>query len=167
MADNLVGGLVETNLWFLPATATQAEDAAFEIQSLASGAGRQSAQYDLGVARAARRFVWRACAQFATAPVLNERIDVYLKTSDGNHPDNDDGTTEGAVSAEDKLKGLHHIGSIIVDEAAINIEMVGSGEVIIRARYVQVVWWNTSADALTSDVNENGFILTGAPDEIE
>ncbi|MHC4708281.1 MAG: hypothetical protein ACYS8I_14470 [Planctomycetota bacterium] len=169
---NLIYKNPETTLWFVPATAAQAEDAAFEVHNLAAGAGRQSAQHDFGVAATARRYEWRAFVQFIATPVVGEAVRIYLKTSGSSasataHPDNDDGTTEGAVSAEDKLKNLHYIGAIIVDEAAANIEMVASGTVEIDARAINVVIWNGTADGLTNDVDENGFMLTPVPDEIQ
>lgn len=169
---NLIYRNRENTKWFVPATAAQAEDAAFEVDGLASGAGHQSAQLDLGESAVSRIYEWRAFVQFATAPVVGEVVRIYLKTAGDDsaattHPDNDDGTSDGAVSAEDKLKNLHRIGSIIVDEASANIEMVASGTIEISARAVQVVFWNATADALTSDVDENGFMLSPVPDEVQ
>jgi len=169
---NLIYRNRETTIWFVPAAATQAEDAAFECHNLAAGAGRQSAQYDLGEGAVARLYEWRAFVQFATTPVVGEMVRIYLKTAGSSsaattHPDNDDGTGEGAVSAEDKLKNLHHIGNIIVDEAAADVEMVASGVVEIAERAIQAVIWNGTADALTNDVDENGFMLSPVPDEIQ
>ncbi len=169
---NLINRNRETTLFFVPAAAAQAETQIFELDSLAAGAGIQSAIHDLGEAAVSRIWYWTAFIQFATTPVLGETVDFYLKTagnsaSSTGHPDNDDGTTAGAVSAEDKLKNLHYIGSIVVDEAVADIEMVKSGEVRISARAFQVVAWNASADALTTDVDENGFWISPAPDEIQ
>lgn len=169
---NLIYENSEATLWFVPATAAQSEDAAFEIHNLASGAGHQSAQYDKGVVAVSRLYEWRAFVQFATAPILGEAVRIYLKTagsSDGAtaHPDNDDGTTDGAVSAEDKLVNLKYLGSIVVDETTANVEMVKSGFVEISERAFQVVFWNGTQDALTNDVDENGFMLTPVPDEIQ
>lgn len=157
----------ETALWFVPATAVQAEDAAFEIHNLASGAGVQSAQHDFGANARASVFAWRAFVQFATDPVVGQTVAFYLKTSDGNHPDNDDGTTAGAVSAEDKLRNLRPLGTVVVDEAAANVEMVASGQVTISERYVQAVCWNASDDGLTNDVDENGVTLVPVPLELQ
>lgn len=169
---NLIYRNREATKWFVPATATQAEDAAFEVASLASLAGRQSAQLDLGEAAVSRIYEWRAFVQFATAPVVGEVVEIYLKTAGSaaaatTHPDNDDGTAEGAVSASDKLRNLHFIGAIVVDEAVADIEMVASGTIEISARAVQVVFWNGTADALTADVNENGFALSPVPSEVQ
>lgn len=169
---NLIYKNRETTLFFVPATAAQAETQAFECHNLASGAGVQSAIHDLGEGAIARLYEWRAFVQFATAPVLGETVDVYLKTAGSSlasttHPDNDDGTTASAVSAEDKLKNLHYLGSIVVDQATADIEMVASGLVDISARAFQVVFWNASADALTNDVDENGIFLSPVPDEVQ
>lgn len=147
----------------LPETAITFKDSGgtvvFTPTSLATVSGRQSAQHDFGTAARAYQFNWRAYVQFATTPVLGEVINVYLKTSDGTHPDNDDGTSDAAVSAEDKLSNLDYIGSITVDEAAGDIEMVASGTVNITHRYVQVVFWNATIDSLTATASEHGFIL--------
>jgi len=169
---NLIYRNRETTLWFVPAAAAQAEDYAFEMHNIASGAGRQSAQCDLGEGAVAAIYEWRAFVQFATAAVLGETVDFYLKTAGSSasataHPDNDDGTGSAAVSAEDKLNNLHYLGSIVVDEAAQDIEMVASGTVYITARAFNVVMWNSTADALTNDVDENGFMLSPVPDEAQ
>ena len=169
---NLVYKNRETTLWFVPAAAAQAETAALECHNLAAGAGVQSAQHDLGEAAVSGWYEWRAFVQFATTPVLKETVDIYLKTAGSSaaattHPDNDDGTTASAVSAVAKLDNLQYLGSIVVDQATADIEMVSSGEVFIMARALQVVIWNASADALTNDVDENGVMLSPVPMEVQ
>jgi hypothetical protein len=169
---NLIYRNREATLWFVPAAAAQAEDYAFEMHNIAAAAGRQSAQCDLGEGAVAQIYEWRAFVQFATAPVVGETVDFYLKTAGSSasataHPDNDDGTGSAAVSAVDKLNNLHYLGSIVVDEAVADIEMVASGTVYITARAFNVVMWNATADALTNDVDENGFMLSPVPDEVQ
>ena len=169
---NLIYRNRETTLFFVPAGATQAETRIFELDSLAAGTGIQSAIHDFGEGALSRIHEWRAFVQWATTPVLGETIDFYIKTAGNSasatgHPDNDDGTTAGAVSAIDKLNNLHFIGAITVDQAAANIEMVASGTVEISARAFQIVAWNASVDALTTDVDENGFWISPVPDEVQ
>ena len=48
-----------------------------------------------------------------------------------------------------------------------DIEMVASGTVSITARAFNVVAWNSAADALTTDVDENGFWLSPVPNEVQ
>jgi len=166
-------GVIETTKWFVPAVAAQAEDAIFEVDGLGAGAGHQSASLDIGVAAVARLFEWRAFCQFATTPVLNEQVLIAIKTMGSSasataHPDNDDGTGDSAISTRNKFDhGPHFIGSIVVNEAAANIEMVASGQIWIRARAIQVLFWNDAVDALTTDVDENGFMLTPVPAELQ
>jgi len=169
---NLIYRNRETTKWFVPAAAVQVEDYAFEVHDLAAGAGRQSAQCDLGEGAVPALYEWRAFVQFATAPVLNEVVNIYLKTAGHSasataHPDNDDGTGEGAVSAVAKLANLQWIGCIVVDEAVQDIEMVASGQVFIAARAFQVVFWNATADGLSNDVDENGFMISAVPMEVQ
>lgn len=140
--------------------------AAFTPTSLASGAGRQGALHDLGTASAARRFGWRAWIKPGSTRVVGELVDVYLKTSDGTSPDNDDGTSDAAVSAEDKLKNLRLLGTIIIDEDAV-VTMARSGMVEIGQRHAAPVFWNRSSNALSSTAGDFGFSLTPIVDEIQ
>jgi len=169
---NLIYQNSETTLWFVPAAAAQAEDYAFEMHNIGAAAGRQSAAWDRGVAATPAIYEWCAFVQFATNPVIPETVDFYLKPmgSDASataHPANDDGTGSIAVSAVDKLNNLHYLGSIVVDEAAQDIEMVARGTCYLTARGYNIVMWNSTVDALTNDVDENGFYMTPVPDEIQ
>ena len=138
-------------------------DVVLTLTSLASDAGRQSAQLDLGANAQPFMFRWRAWVKFATAPVVGESVNIYLKTSDGTHLDNDDGTGDIAVSAEDKLKNLRYIGSIVVDEASATPEFSASGTVAIYERYVHLVFWNATADALSATAADHGAYLEEIP----
>lgn len=138
-------------------------DVVITLASLGAGAGRQSADLDLGASAQPFMFRWRAWVKFATAPVVGETVDIYIKTNDGTHYDNDDGTGDAAVSAEDKLKNLHFLGSIVVDEASATPEFSASGTVTIFERYVQLVFWNATADALSATAADNGAYLEEIP----
>lgn len=136
---------------------------ALTLTSLGAGAGRNGALNDFGTTARAREYAWRAFVQFATTPVIGERIDIYWKTSDGTHPDNDDGTGDVALSAEDKLRNLILLGSIIVDEASTTPEFVASGFMEVPQRHGAPVFWNATADALSSTAADHGFTLTPIP----
>jgi len=137
------------------------------LNNLASGAGRQGDQYDFGTSARADKFAWRAWVRFATTPVVGEIVRIYAKTSDGTSPDNDDGTTDAAVSAEDKLRNLTWLGNIVVDEAATGVTMAASGIVYLPQRYFQTVIWNDTADNLVATDDLSGFSLTPVPLEIQ
>ena len=146
---------------------------AITLKGLASGTGRQGVEHDFGVTAVASRFMWLAQVQFdtATPPVVGEAVDIYLKTApDGDNYDNDDGDgTDIAVSAEDKLKNLWYLGSIIVDQAAADVKMQASGMIEIGAEKVAPVFWNGTADNLDDDAatTDLKFSLIPIPFEIQ
>jgi len=159
MATSKAYYLPETKSTFLASAGTVVHT----LTSLGTLAGRQSAQLDFGSGAVAFMFRWRAWVKFATAPVVGEVIDYYIKTSDGTHLDNDDGTGDAAVSDIDKLKNLRYIGSITVDEASNTPEFSASGTVAIFEQIVQIVAWNATADALSSTASDMGFYLEEIP----
>lgn len=142
-------------------------DYVITLNNLAAGAGRQGAVHDFGVAARAPRFAWRLGVEFETAPVVGEYVGIFAKTSDGTDPDNDDGTGDAAVSAEDKLKNLTQIGSLIVDEAVVDVQMAASGLVLLPHRYFQPVIWNYAADNLQATANINVFTLAPVAYEVQ
>lgn len=161
---NLVYVQPETAITWLASGGTNV----LTLTSLASGAGRQGALHDFGATTArARAFNWRAYVKFATTPVVGEIIEIYAKTGDGTHRDNDDGTGDAAVSAEDKLRNLTYIGCIIVDEASTTPEFSASGTIEVDAREFSPVFWNATADALSATAGDHGFELTPVPDEVQ
>lgn len=137
---------------------------AFTPTSLGSAAGRQGAYHDFGTAARPRRFAWRAWIKPGATRVVGERIEVYFITSDGTNPDNDDGTTDIAVSAQDKLRNLSVLGVMQIDENAA-VPMVISGEIELSHRYGAPAFWNASANSLSGTAGDFGFQLTPVPDE--
>lgn len=158
----------ETEITWLASGGTEV----LTLTSLGAGAGRQGALHDFGAGPRARLFEWVAFIKFITTPVVGETVDIYIKgawseTATPSHPDNDDGTGDAAVSAEDKLRGLKYIGSIEVDEASTTPEFTASGFVTINPRHAAPVLWNDTADALSSTAADHGFELKAVPDEIQ
>lgn len=148
------------------------DDVAWTTESVGDGAGRQSATHDLGAAPRADRYLLEVWAQFAATPTVGNAARVYIKeygstSATPDHPTNDDGAGDIAVSAEDKLKNLDHVGSIIVDEAAANVEMGFKAIVEIPVRHIALVLWNASGASTTSDAAETKARLTPIPPEIQ
>lgn len=152
----------ETAVTWLASGGTEA----FTPTSLASAAGRQGAHHDFTAGSVARRFAWRAWLKPGATRVVGETIEVYLKTSDGTRHDNDDGTGDIAVSAADKLRNLDLIGIIQIDENAA-VEMVQHGVLELLHRYGAPVFWNRSANTLSSTASDFGFSMTPVPDEVQ
>ncbi len=141
-------------------------DEALTLNNLAAGAGRVGARHDYGTGSTAGDFSWRFTCQFDTTPVVGETVDIYLATSDGTEEDGQVGTADAALSAEDKLKNLHYLGSLIVDVATVDIDFTVSGITFIPTRYVSPVIFNNTTDDNLQATNDTGeFTLTGIPFE--
>jgi hypothetical protein len=91
---------------------------------------------------------------------------VYLTTGDGTVYDNDDGTGDIAVSSIDKLRNIFQIGTIAIDENAA-VTMSKAGVVSISARYAAPIFWNATANSLSSTAGDFGFSLTPVPSEVQ
>lgn len=160
MATSKVYQVIETAITYL----NSGGSAAFTPTSLASGAGRQSAYYDRGTAAAARKFNLRVWFKPGGTRVIGEQVDVYILTGDGTHYDNDDGTGDIAVSALDKLRNPTWIGSVDIDENAA-VEMGANWDIEVTGRYIAVVFWNRTANTLSTTAGDYGAELIPIPDE--
>lgn len=143
------------------------DDVAWSSESVSNGAGRQSALYDQGADGTARPEWWRyrIFTQAVATPTVGGINQCYLKTSDGAHPDNDDGTSDAAVSAADKLKNLTPLNSPIVDEAAADVEFAKRGRCRIPERHFGIADWNGMGSATTADAAETKAIFTQIYDQ--
>ena len=144
-----------------------AGDLAITINNLAAAAGRVGAQKDWGAGSTSEWYEWRLTVQFETAPVVGETVDIYLSTSDGTEEDGQVGVADAALSAADKLKNLHYIGSLVVDVATVDIDFTASGICRITTRYVSPVIHNNTADNLQATNDTGEFTLTPIPPEIQ
>lgn len=161
MSNNIYQTL-ETAVTWLSSGGTEA----ITLTSLGSAAGRQGAHHDFGTAAAGRRFGWRAWIVPGGTRVVAEFIDIYLKTSDGTRPDNDDGTGDIALSSVDKLRNLQYLGTIYIDENAA-VTMVAHGEVFLPHRYGAPVFYNNTANTLSSTASDYGFSMTPCVDQVQ
>ena len=138
----------------------------FTPTSLATVSGRQGAHHDFTTGSVSRRFAWRAYIKPGGTRVVGEIVEIWLKSSDGSHPDNDDGTGDAALSAADKRRNLMQLGTIQIDENAA-VEMVASGVVELLHRYGAPVFYNATANTLSSTAGDFGFSMTPVPDEVK
>ncbi len=142
----------------------------FTPTSLVTAAGRQGAMHDLGASARTLQFAWRAFLKPGATRVVGEAVRVYIKTGSGAtagaRPDNDDGTGDIAVSAEDKLRNLSQIGTLKIDENAA-VEMVKSGYILLPHRWVAPIYWNATGNTLSATATDFGFDLTPVPFEVQ
>lgn len=140
------------------------DDIDLSSESIADGAGRWSASGDLDSLIAASRtpyiHVWAHC-QWQATPTLGEVLRWVLATSlDNTLWTHDDGTGDGAISAEDKLFNQKILGNVRCDQAAANIPTardLGIHEIV--ARRIQVGMWNDGGAAIAADVAETKLLF--------
>ncbi len=154
----------ETALKF--ADSAQSPDKNLTLTALAAGAGRVSAQHDLGASARSEWYEWRATFQFATIPVPGETIDIYLSTSDGTDEDGQEGIADAALGDTGSLKNMQYIGSVEVTTATQDHDMTASGRCWIVARYFSVVVHNSTVDALKTDTAVHTVMITPIPSEV-
>lgn len=134
---------------------------------LAADAVRVGARHDFGASARAEEFEWRVNVDgFDTPPVVGERVDFYLATSDGTYEDGDVGTAD-ALGATTDLPNLTYLGGAVVQTTTAADELHASGHIRITARYVSFVVHNNTADALLSTADSHQFILTPVPSEVQ
>lgn len=162
MATNAVYGKSGTAITFK----ATGGDVTFTPNSIANGAGRVSAQLDLGVLGTARpeRYSWIAQTQCQATPTVNSLVRMYFSFFDsaGTDAEGGTGTADAAFSTENNLLNCHYFGNIVVRAAAANTKFTKAGELWLPAgvRYVSLIWWNATGASLTTDSTEHYFTMT-------
>ena len=143
-------------------------DYTLDLGGLAAGGVRIGQQGDLGAAPRADEYFWQVVIDgFDTAPIVDEHIDIYLAfAQDAIDIDGDVGTADANGTTSD-LKNLLHIGSAVVQTTTAANELITSGMVTIKSRYVSPVVHNNTADALLSTSDAHTFKLWPVPPEIQ
>ena len=163
-----------SKLWINPGSSTtftpSGGDVTFTLTSLGAGAGRQSDTYNAGAAPRVNRYLVEFVVLWDSAPTVGETAELYLKTfSESNAQGlNDDGASDAAVSAEDKLRNLVPVITVQADEAVADIATVGRAVVENDSRYFQFVVWNRSAaDTFSATANDCYVRITPCPYEAQ
>lgn len=145
------------------------DDVAWSTENIANGAGRQASLYDQGLPTTPRPLTWEYSiyTQAQATPTVNNILDCRLKTGDGTHYDNDDGTTDAAVSSVNQLLNLKPLNSPCCTVAAANREYRSEGRIQISQRYFGPVLWNLFGSALTNDAAETKAVFTPLYEDIQ
>ena len=138
----------------------------FSVDSLPSGQGRISNQYDLGVGPRATLFEWRAKAVLAsTSGALGASVEAYICTSNSVCNDGSLTQADAALTDAERRRNLQYVGAVVVDTTGVGAgNLQSAGLVEIFGRYISATWWNNTNLPLSTG---NYFILTPVPDEIQ
>ena len=145
-------------------------DAVITPTSVSNGAGRISARLDRGAGSVPALYRWHCHFKTGASATVGRTLRLYLICSDSaTGSAGTDGTfseSDQGVSSEDLLLNGQPISPVRVDQATTG-PFNSSGLLEIRARYVQVAFWNDSAQAMSSTPADFAFTLTPEPDEIQ
>ena len=115
--------------------------------SLASGAGRASAQYDFGTGPVGDLWACRCQIVPGGTRVVGEVGRLYAKWGNGSTDDTSDGTSDAVVSASDKLRNLAQLASLQIDKNAADKMCTAVFPFYRLDRYLQWVAWNATANS--------------------
>ena len=143
-------------------------DVVFTLASLANGAGRISAQLDLGAAPRADRYFVMVEIKTASALTLSvEAARLYVARGDGTDVDGPVGTSDAAISDETRFSSnLRYVGSVIADQAAVG-PFNHSFVITHQSRYMSFGIWNPSGQAFSSSGGDCFVKVTPIPSEIQ
>lgn len=138
-------------------------DYAFSIEGVASGAGRVSAQVDLGAAPRPFMYSWSCEVQFQATPTQYASLDLYIAEapdSDSTQIAGDVGASDAALGDVDMRYNLKYIGSVVSENGAASEKCVSQGMFTTFARYISIVAYNGSGATVNATDSNFRFDLT-------
>lgn len=120
---------------------------AWSMEAIATGAGRVSAQIDLGAAPRPAWYSWSCEAQFQATPTQGKGIELYIAgapDADATQIDGDVGNADAALGDVDMRRNLISIGYVVSENAAASEKCVASGRFMHTERYLTIVGYNDS-----------------------
>ena len=155
----------ETEIVF--ADSAQSPDVVITLSALAAAAGRVSAQHDRGAGAKAALYEWRGRFHMDTTSVVGEEIEMYIATSGTLGVDGEEGIGDAALGSSNSLANMHYMGSVVVDTTVADTDLSKSGHVWIPARYINLVVFNNTVDALETNTGVHHVGLTPVPHEVQ
>lgn len=138
-------------------------DYAFSVEGLANGAGRVSAQVDLGAAPRPYIYAWSCEVQFQATPTQYATLDLFIAEApdgDATQISGDVGSSDAALGDVDQLRNLRYIGSVVSENAAASEKCVAASEFTTYNRYITIVAFNQSGASVNATDSNFRFDLT-------
>jgi hypothetical protein len=142
-------------------------DVAWSMEGVTDGAGRVSAQYDLGAGARAFEFDWSCELLWQATPVQYQALELYIAGApdgDSTQISGDIGATDAALGDIDQVSNLQLIGTVVVEDAGVT-KMVASGSFEFSNRYITIAGLNNGG--ATINATDSNFIFTLTPKSIQ
>ncbi len=137
-------------------------DYAWSMEGVANGAGRVSAQIDLGASPRPRRYAWICEVQFQATPTQGKGLELYIAEAMSNASSRmagDLGTTDAALGDVDMRRNLRGIGQVISENAAASEKCIAFGMFSTDARYINMVGYDDSGASINATDSNFKFYL--------
>lgn len=137
-------------------------DYAWSVEGISNGAGRVSAQIDLGAAPRPSEYQWSCEMQFQATPTQGKGLELYIAEApdgDSTQIDGDVGASDAALGDVDMRRNLKRIGLVISENAAASEKCVASGIITTYCRYISIVAYNGSGASVNATDSNFQFSL--------
>jgi hypothetical protein len=141
------------------------------LSNRTNNTGQVSARYDknaLATPSGAMPAIWeiRCRLSFTGTNVLGSTAEFYVATSDGTNPDAEVGTTDTAITSDQRRALTLFLGVLPVYQTASNTTMtVSFRNVSIPTRYFSMVMWNNTG--LPTETSTTKHRCTATPMRVE
>lgn len=128
-------------------------DVAWSMEGVSNGAGRVSAQFDLGAVPRASRIKWSCEVQWQATPTQGAVLELYVAGApdhDSTQIDGDIGATDAALGDVDMRRNLRPIGCVVSENAAASEKCVASGWFEWPFRYISFVGYNAAGATINA-----------------
>lgn len=128
-------------------------DAVWTVEGLTNGAGRVSAQIDLGASPRPGWYRWSCELQFQATPTQGKGVELYKAAADdgtSSRIDGDVGASDAALGDVDMRRNLTPIGYVTSENAAASEKCNASGYFFHPHRYISLVAYNDSGASVNA-----------------
>lgn len=139
-------------------------DYAWSVEGIANGAGRVSAQIDLGVSPRPGLYKWSCECQFQATPTQGLGLELYRASApdgDSTQIDGDIGASDAALGDIDMRRNLKAFGFVVSENAAASEACITSGVFEHADRYLSLVAYNSSGASINA--TDTNFVFTLQP----
>lgn len=128
-------------------------DTEWSMEGVANGAGRVSAQIDLGAVPRGAIIDWICECQFQATPTQGKGLELYVAEALDNASSRmtgDLGTVDAALGDVDMRRNLRPIGYVVSENAAASEKCIAGESFVTFKRYINFVGYNDAGASVNS-----------------
>lgn len=137
----------------LTADGTGGATVAWSMHGVTNGAGRVSAQYDLGALPRGCIIEWACELQLQATPTQGKAVELYIAEApdeDSAMITGDPGTADAALGDVDMRRNMRGIGQVVSENAAASEKCNAAGSFFAPRRYISFVGYNDTGATINA-----------------